>query len=148
MNSNTPVSDIMTRYLVTVAPTTSAKKAMDILQTHSMHHLPVVEGDTLVGIISEVDILKITHCVGLLQSKQDIQFNEDILNSVLVQEIMTQNMITLAADDFISKAATLFSTNKFHALPVVKAGKLVGIITTYDLIAFAFNGRLKPVLVF
>ena len=147
MNSNTPVSGIMTRNLVTVSPNTLAKTAMTIFQTHSMHHLPVVDGEKLVGILSEVDILKITHCVGLLHSKQDVQFNEDILNSVLVEEIMSANTVTLAPSDLLSKAAALFSSNKFHALPVVEGGKLVGILTTFDLIEYAFKGRLKPIAV-
>jgi CBS domain-containing protein len=139
MHINAPVSEIMTRHLVTVSPNLSAKTAMAILQTHSMHHLPVVENDKLVGIISEVDILKITHCVGLLHSKQDVQFNEDILNSILAEEIMSAETVTLAPDDLLSKAAALFSSNKFHALPVVEGGKLVGILTTFDLIEYAFN---------
>jgi CBS domain-containing protein len=145
MNINTPISDIMTRHLVTISPNTSAKIAMAILQTHSMHHLPVVEKDKLVGIISEVDILKVTHCVGLLHSKIDIKFNDDILNSILAEEIMSKNTVTLAPSDPVSKAAVLFSSNKFHALPVVDGEKLVGILTTFDLIEYAYNERLKPV---
>lgn len=145
MKENTLVSDIMTRYLVTVTPNTTAKKIREIFETHDMHHLPVVESGKLRGIISEVDVLKITHCIGLLRSKQDIQFNDDILNSVLAEEIMTANTVTVTIDDPVSKAAALFSSNKFHALPVVEGEKLVGILTTYDLIEYAYNERLKPV---
>lgn len=145
MKENILVSAIMTRYLVTVTPNTTAKKVSEIFETHEMHHVPVVENDKLVGIISKIDVLKITHCIGLLKSKQDIRFNDDILNSVLAEEIMTANAMTVSVDDPLSKAAALFSTNKFHALPVVQDEKLVGILTTYDLIEYAYNERLKPV---
>jgi CBS domain-containing protein len=145
MKENILVSDIMTRFLVTVTPNTSANKVSDIFETHNMHHLPVVEKDTLKGIISNTDVLKITHCIGLLKSKQDLQFNEDILNSVLSEEIMTTNIVTVEPTDLVSKAAALFASNKFHALPVVQGEKLVGILTTFDLIEYAYNQRLKPV---
>ncbi len=145
MKENTLVSDIMTRYLVTVTPNTTAKKVREIFETHDIHHLPVVESGKLVGIISEVDVLKIMHSIGLLRTKEDIRLNEDILSSVLAEEIMTAKTVNVAFDDPLSKAAALFSTNKFHALPVVQGEKLVGILTTYDLIEYAYNERLKPV---
>lgn len=139
MKENTLVSSIMTHTLITVTPNTTAKKVMDIFETHNIHHLPVLEGSKLVGIISEVDILKITHSIGLLHSKVDIEMNEKILNSVLAEEIMTSDTFTVESDDSLSTAAVLFSANKFHALPVVEGGNLVGVLTTFDLIEHAYK---------
>ena len=52
----------------------------------------------------------------------------------------------LSPTDTVVTAATHFTKNKYHALPVVENGKLVGIVTTYDLIEYAYNDHLMPVL--
>ena len=58
MDLRAPVSDIMTRDLITVAPDDRLARVKEIFQNHRIHHLPVVdEGDLLVGLISKTDFM-------------------------------------------------------------------------------------------
>ena len=144
MKDKVLVSEFMTRCLITVSPNTTLDKAHDIFEKNSIHHLPVVDGEILVGMISKIDIYKITHCINLFRSKSNEEYNEKLLRSLLAEEIMTKDVVVLSPDDTASQAAALFSQNKFHALPVVENEKLVGIVSTLDLIELAFNEKLKP----
>jgi acetoin utilization protein AcuB len=145
MLNDTPVSDIMTRYLVTVTPNTTLDKVNELFSQQVFHHLPVVEQERLVGIISRSDLDRVSRCIDLFQSKANTLYNEKLYKSLLAEEIMTPNATVIAPDDSIGYAAVLFAQNKYHALPVVDGEKLVGLITTFDMIDFAFNGKIKPV---
>ena len=135
----------MVRYLITVKPTTTLDKVNDIFSQHDFHHLPVVDGERLVGIISRSDIDRVSHCVDLFHTKANELYNQKLFKSLLAEEVMTKKATVLSPNDTISHAAALFAQNKFHALPVVLEGKLVGLVTTFDLLEYAFNALLKPV---
>jgi CBS domain-containing protein len=145
MLNDTAVSEIMSRYLITVTPTTTLDKVNEIFEHHDFHHLPVVEGNRLVGILSRTDLDKVSSCVDLFHSKANELYNEKLFKSLLAEEVMTPKAVVVAPDDSIGYTATLFAQNTFHALPVVVEEKLIGIVTTFDLIDYAFNGKLKPV---
>jgi CBS domain-containing membrane protein len=145
MLNDTPVSEIMTRYLITVTPNTTLEKVNKLFAQDYFHHLPVVEHERLVGIIGRSDFDRVTSCIDLFHSKANELYNEKLMKSLLAEEIMTAHATVLAPDDSIGYAASLFAKNKFHALPVVVGEKLVGMVTTFDLIEYAFNGKLKPV---
>lgn len=145
MLNDTAVSEIMTHYLITVTPTTTLDKVNEIFLNHDFHHLPVVEGTRLEGIISRSDVDRVSSCVDLFHTKANELYNEKLFKSLLAEEIMTPKAVVLAPDDSIGYAATLFARNTFHALPVVVEEKLVGMITTFDLIEYMFNTKLKPV---
>ena len=145
MKTTALVSDIMTRYVTTVSPNMTADKIYELFHNNnSFHHLPVVDGEKLVGMISKIDVYRITHSIDLFHSKSNEAYNDQLLRSLLAEEIMTKDVVTLSPSDTVEKAAALFSQNYFHALPVVEKDKLVGIITTFDLIKHAYNEQLKP----
>ncbi len=145
MNITTPVSKIMTKTLVVATPNMTLDKVKALFDAHSFHHIPVVENDALVGIISRIDLYRVSHCVDLFHSKSNEEFNNRLFKSLLAEEVMSPNSVVISPNDPISHAAALFHRNKFHALPVVADGKLVGILTTYDLISYAFENQ--PVIV-
>jgi CBS domain-containing protein len=145
MLNDTAVSEIMTHYLITVTPTMTLDKVNEIFLKHDFHHLPVVEDTRLVGIISRSDVDRVSSCVDLFHTKANELYNEKLFKSLLAEEVMTHKAVVLAPDDSIGYAATLFARNTFHALPVVVGEKLVGMLTTFDLIDYVFNGKLKPV---
>lgn len=58
-----------------------------------------------------------------------------------LSSIMTRNVITASQDDTLAVARSIFLKNKVHHLPIVNEGRLVGILTTYDL--FKLNGAFK-----
>jgi CBS domain-containing protein len=147
MLNDTPVSEIMTRYLVTATPLTTLDKVNALFAQNNFHHIPVVDGERLVGIISRKDIDRVSSCVDLFKSKENERYNDKLMKSLLANEVMTKNTTTLTPDDSIGYAAILFTNNKFHALPVLEGTKLVGIVTTFDLLEYAYNGHFKPTLV-
>jgi acetoin utilization protein AcuB len=146
MKENTLISEVMTRYVITVSPNTTVDKVLEIFKNGQIHHLPVVSNDQLVGMISKIDVYKITHCIELFRSKSNKEFNDRLLESLLAEEIMTKEVVILSPNDTVMKAATLFSQNRYHAIPIVQDDKLVGILSTFDLVELAFNQNLKPAL--
>jgi CBS domain-containing protein len=145
MNITTPVSNIMTKTLVVATPNMTLDKVKEIFDAHKFHHIPVVENGALKGIISRIDLYRVSHCVDLFHSKSNLELNNKLFKSLLAEEVMSSNSVVISPNEPISHAAALFHRNKFHALPVVEEGKLVGILTTYDLIAYAFENQ--PIMI-
>ena len=139
MNTAMPVSEIMTKTLIVATPDMTLDKVKRIFDTHTFHHIPVVENGCLRGILSKIDLYRVSHCLDLFHSKSNDEFNEKLFKSILVEEVMAANAVVLSPDDTISYAAKLFHRNHFHALPVVVGEKLVGMVTTYDLISYAYE---------
>ena len=140
MDKNTPVGLIMTTDLITVGPNDTMDKVQDIFRKHRINHLPVVEADKVVGILSQKDYLKLLHGFTLFKTHKSAEYNDAILRSLLVKEVMIKQVALLSPDDSVELAAGYFRENLFHAMPVVDEDeKLVGIISTYDLLNFAFS---------
>jgi CBS domain-containing protein len=143
MLNDTTVSDIMSRHLITVSPNTTLDQVNAIFDRYEFHHLPVVDGEQLVGILSRHDLEKVSHCEGLFTQSKDVAYNNRLLKSLLAEEVMTRQVVTLMPSDSVGWAANLFTKNQFHALPVLEKGNLVGLVTTYDLIEYAYSGQLQ-----
>ncbi|MEM9836670.1 MAG: CBS domain-containing protein, partial [Bacteroidota bacterium] len=103
---------------ITVTPTTLLTEAKELFEKHGIHHLPVVDfaGDVR-GLISNTDYLKLA-----------------TTPANIVGDIMSTKLAKLESGDTVRTAAALLRLNRFHALPVMDDGKLVGIITSLDLI--------------
>ncbi len=138
MNPERSVSEIMTTQLVTVSPDTKAKEVYEIFKEHDFHHVPVVEkGEVLLGIISKEDFFKVSYI--LSQQTTGKTWTENQYQSLTAKDFMTNYPMTLDPEDTIGLAADIFLSNKFHALPVVEDFRLVGIITSHDLLRYSFN---------
>ena len=138
MEKWTKIKDVMTTSLVKVAPLDSMQKVAEIFNKEDFHHLPVVENEQVVGMLSKSDYLRLLHGFTLFKTNKSNQFNEAVMQSLLVKEVMTKPVVTVNEEDTVQYAAEIFRENYFHALPVVKDGVIKGIITTYDLLLFAF----------
>lgn len=131
MNLLAPVSRIMTSDLVTVKANDKITAVKAIFDERKIHHIPVVEGTKLVGIISKQDFLYFLH--GFTESGKVM--GVDALESEVCEKIMTTGLAKLEESSRINVALEVFKENLFHALPVVNGDDdLVGIITTYDII--------------
>ena len=119
--------------LVQVSPSDSVRTAWALLREHRIRHLPVVEDDKLVGIITDRDVRLVFPSA--LTSGQREQDPHDALEKVMVQEIMTKQVITVAPDTSIADAARIFLERRIGGLPVVQGSRLVGIITKTDILA-------------
>ena len=133
MNLLQPVSTIMSSNLLTINPKDKLLKAKAIFDANNIHHLPVVEGKKLVGIVSKTDLLYFLR--GLVDNKFQKIVDESRLNHYCSEDIMTKGLAKLNPEDRINVAIEVFKVNLFHAIPVVNdADELVGIVTTYDII--------------
>lgn len=139
----TTVGQIMSTPVITVGPDDTMKKVQDIFRMNNIHHIPVVVDGKVAGIVSKSDYLRLLHGFTLFKTEKSVEYNDAIMRSLLVGEVMTKQVATLGPEDTVEMAAGFFRENLFHALPVVSKGKLVGIVTTFDLITFAFS---EPVI--
>ena len=132
---DTPVKEIMVTDLITVEKSKSMSDVNKLFETNQLHHLPIVEGDKLVGIISLHDHLRISYGF-VMGSEEAEEINENVYSYLTIEQVMTENPITITPESTVKEAAAHFNNNMFHALPVVQGDKLVGMITTLDLLNF------------
>lgn len=133
MNIFSPVSSLMTdhKHLVTLSPEDNLTKVKEIFDTHKFHHIPVVHFRELVGMVSRSDFEYFMG--GASHYEEDKFVNELRMERTLVKEIMVTRLGKVSSDDRINVALEVFLINRFHALPVVDSGELVGIITPFDI---------------
>ena len=120
-----PIDRIMTPDPATVRPQDTAAEARRLLDSNAINHLPVVEGERLVGIVSSSDLLK------LYLLDDQLPF----FSAATVAQIMETNVIVLRRHATVREAAEKLSMGSFHALPIVdRKRRLLGIVTSSDLI--------------
>lgn len=138
---NITVSQLMTTDVITVNPDDNLLKVEEIFTAHNFHHIPVVnEKNVIKGIISRGDFYKMQNSLTVFNTKSSKIHNHAIFNSTLVGEIMAKKMAKLNPNDTALVAVGIFRENLFHALPIVDGeGKLIGLLTTYDLLTYAYN---------
>lgn len=137
MNTDLPISSVMTRKLVTIEPETTLARIKNLFENNSFHHLPVVSAERkLVGIISKEDFARAAYLLSLNTSGKTYSHLE--YGSLSAKDIMTIYPVFLEPGDTIGLAADIFLANKFHALPILEDGELIGLVTTHDLVRFAF----------
>ena len=136
-----PISQIMSKDLITVNEKDKLTVVKEIFDKHNIHHIPVVRFRSIVGIISKTDYLFFVR--GFTQNEEDRFVNESRLKAYTAEEIMTTRMAKVIPTDRINVALEVFTINRFHAIPVVdETDNLVGIITTHDIIQALAEGRL------
>lgn len=140
MNPNTSINEIMTTRLITVGPVTPVAEINRIFELNPFHHIPVLDNGRLVGIISKQDYLQISHV--LSYSWNGDLHTDQAFADFVARDIMTEYPMHLSPDDTVGLAADIFMSNQFHALPILDDEELVGIITTHDLISYAFKSPL------
>lgn len=131
------VEEIMTREVITVRPDDNLSKALDHFDNNSFRHLLVTDGKNgkLLGVLSKKDILNVF--LVIRSKKDELSFPD--MNHIKVSEAMTEDPLFLDPSDSIGLAADIILSNKFHSLPIVEGDKLMGIVTSHDLLRFAFE---------
>ena len=137
MNPNITVREIMTANPVTVQTDASLNSLREMFSRNSFHHVPVTGvGGELVGIISREDFFKVAYVLSIEANRASSAKSH--FQHLCAEDIMTKYPLQLSPDDTIGLAADIFLANKFHALPIVEDGQLVGIVTSHDLMAHCF----------
>jgi len=134
MKKREPVSKIMSAQVVTLNLTHTLADAEAMFKKNNIRHIPVVSGEKLIGILSLTDLLRIS----FVDNYGDDEGHVDtaVYNMLSIEQVMVSKPLTVQADLSIKEVAEILATKEFHALPVVEGEKLVGIVTTTDLIKY------------
>jgi acetoin utilization protein AcuB len=129
------VETIMTRRVVRVKMDDSLRDVRDIFERSGFHHLVVVDGRRVVGLVSDRDLLKnISPFVGKMSEREQDAFT--LLRRV--HQIMTRKLVSCAPSATLAEAGRLMLDLKVSCLPVLDArGACVGILTMRDLLAWS-----------
>ncbi len=114
------LEEIMSRHVMSVSRHEDADAAWSRMREHRMHHLVVVEGGEVVGVVSDRD-LGADRGAALRQGK-------------VVEELMSRDVVVAAPETTVRDAANRMRGRGIGCLPVLSRGKLVGIVTTTDLL--------------
>ena len=137
------LGDIMTRQPHCLSPLDQVERADQLCQDYHIHHLPVVDiYGKVIGMLSQSDLLKISYGLSVFRNHDPQRYNQTLFASVLVRDVMIREVTVLQSDDTIRDALDIFKMNKFHAIPIVEGGLLVGIITPLDLLDVAFSNTI------
>jgi acetoin utilization protein AcuB len=111
----------MSRDPIAISPEASIQEAIELMKTHSIRHLPVVDGqERLVGWVSDTELRGV--------------FIASMIEELTVGDVMIADPITVSSSDVLEQAALLISKHKIGGMPVLEDGKLVGIITVVDIL--------------
>ena len=153
------VKDCMTKKVVTVRRATSLSQLIKTFQKYNFHTLPVIEKDEqLVGIVNFEDILKVFQPYSAelstmlktipfldMESKEEDFIAADISSEmgilVVVDDIMSAHFVTIEQEDDINQARAQMKLHNTLRLPVIKEGRLIGVISLFDIILAVFREK-------
>lgn len=125
------VNSYMSKDLVTIEAGTKILDALDLMKKYNIHRLPVVEGDRMIGLVTEGIISRNTPSTMTSLDMREVTY---LLNRTSALDIMEKNVITIHKDALLEEAAVNMRKNAIGVLPVVEGdNKLVGIITEKDI---------------
>lgn len=125
----------MMKDLITLRPEDTLTQVSEVFKTKKIHHIPVVEDGKLVGLVTTYDMWR-----------KNVR-HEDY-DKIQIKEIMSKRLIKLEPDSKIGTAAELFLDNRFHALPVVDGEKLIGLVTTFDILRYQFKKEYPEAILY
>lgn len=119
------IQDVMTTDVISISPDAPVATAREQLRLNEIHHLVVMEAKRIVGIISDRD----------LSGRND---------QTRVGDVMTREVATISPSATLRKAAGMLEGRTIGCLPVVRNGKVEGIVTTSDLLRALAKGAIHP----
>lgn len=132
MSLATPIIQIIDRDPITIDVRQKLSEAAQLLSGQRFHHLPVVDGNRLVGILSATDMLRLD---ATSDSATHSAYLAALDASYEIEDIMQHDVITVSHLATIGDAARLLSAGGFHSVPVVdQHNHVLGVITTTDLV--------------
>ncbi len=121
---NAPISVLLDRkgsVVHSIASTISVFDAVAEMNRHRIGSILVVDGERLVGIFTERDVLRRVVGVSLDPRR------------ALISEVMTSNLITITPDTTVEETTRIFTEKRCRHLPVIDHGRLVGLISIGDI---------------
>lgn len=123
----------MTKELITLSLNDTLYSAEKRMKVNHIRHMPVVDGDVLIGLVSLSDLQRVSFIDAY--SKEGTE-DTPVYNMLSIRDLMIKNPLTASPKTTILEVSKLLASKEFHSLPVVDEGKLVGIITTTDLLHY------------
>lgn len=133
MNLSSSITEIMITEVECVSPEQEIVDIKHIYENQKFHHhIPVVENDKLVGMVSLIDFMR---------KIQDatLDDNEQVYHDLKVKDIMFTSPSTIGSDCTIQQAVEILAKGEVHALVVADDKKVKGIVSTSDLLTFMLN---------
>lgn len=128
------VSKIMSTNLITVNHTNNLVEAEKLFNENSIRHIPVVTGEDIIGMLSLTDLLRVSFVDAYGGDESNV--DTAVYNMLSIEQVMVKNLVSVSSTQTIKEVAEILAKNEFHALPVVDNNKLVGIVTTTDLLNY------------
>ena len=137
MKKQVPISTIMTKNVIKLNLSDDLTKAEMLFKKHKIRHIPVVDSNKIIGMLSYTDLLRISFVDAVDDDEEVVDVT--VYNMFTVEQVMAKKLVTVSPDTTIKEVAEIFATKEFHALPVVEGNLLVGIVTTTDLIKYLID---------
>jgi CBS domain-containing protein len=129
-----PISSIMTKNIISVDINDGLDRAEHLFKKHNIRHMPVTRNKKIVGMLSMNDILRLSFADGAFQEEGSVK--SEIYEMFNIQQLMVRTPETISSKDTIRDATSLLVKRKYHSLPVVDDGNVVGMVTTTDLMKY------------
>ncbi len=124
------VGERMSRPVISITRDMPIHDALALFKKERIRRAPVLKDGKLIGIISDKDLLNASPSKATSLSVWEMNY---MLSKITVKEVMTRAVLTVQADTPIEEAARIMADNKIGGVPVMKADKVVGMITETDL---------------
>ena len=131
------VADWMSKRVLAVETFDSIAIARRLIAKHRVNQLPVLENEKLVGIVTDRDIRDAYPTSMMINLGKEI---DRFADSVTVEEVMTHDVMVVRPDTALTTAVGLLRRHRIGSLPVMKNGKLAGIVTRSDILDFVLSG--------
>jgi acetoin utilization protein AcuB len=133
------IGDIMTANVVSIPSTTSLAEARRTMEARRIKHLPVVDKEKLVGIVTRRALEKAGPSELTTFNKQELNY---LLNRLTVKEVMSRDVITISPETSVEEAVILARMSRNRSFLVVEDGRLIGIVTNSDFFYRVLNHLL------
>ena len=135
MKKRMPVSEIMTKNVLTINVTNTLEDAQLLMEKNKIRHLPVVSGQEVIGMLSLTDLLRVSF-VDQYTNEGSNGLSTAVFTGLTIAQVMVKNPKTVQTKDTILEVAALLAEESFHALPVLDGDQLAGIVTSTDMIKY------------
>jgi CBS domain-containing protein len=124
------ITDVMTKNVICITPNQDLLDVKHIYEKQEFHHhIPVVENDKLIGMVSLLDFMYHISGAGITD-------DNEVYTKLKVKDIMTPNPFSMTSEATIKEVANILTEGNYHAVPIMENEKIVGIVSTADIIKY------------
>jgi len=137
MKQNVPVAEIMTKELITLTLSKSLYDAEKLFKKHKIRHIPIVEEDKLIGVLSYSDLLKISYADVLDDEDDFMDVSSVVYDMYSIRQVMAKVVVSALPTATVKEVTEILAKQSFHSIPIVDQDNMLrGIVTTTDLLKY------------